>query len=67
MRRWRKEAEVALRLERDVHHDEAITRAGELVAKHLESATTLSTAPLKMSYVNRKVIPPSVRDVLDIS
>ncbi|KAG8079852.1 hypothetical protein GUJ93_ZPchr0007g5599 [Zizania palustris] len=42
MRRWRKEAEAALRLERDGHHDEAVTRAEELVAKHPESATTLS-------------------------
>ncbi|KAG8095647.1 hypothetical protein GUJ93_ZPchr0013g34207 [Zizania palustris] len=38
MRRWRKEAEATLRLERGGHHDEAIARAEELVAKHPESA-----------------------------
>ncbi|KAG8088157.1 hypothetical protein GUJ93_ZPchr0010g8430 [Zizania palustris] len=42
MRRWRKEAEAALRLEHGGHHNEAIARAEELVAKQPESATTLS-------------------------
>ncbi|KAG8090572.1 hypothetical protein GUJ93_ZPchr0011g27259 [Zizania palustris] len=57
----RKEAEAALRLDRGGHHDEAIARAEELVAKNPESALVANLAAL----LHHNAVDRSVKNTSD--